>query len=163
MTTPGISYRDFDAAFDMDAIRSCIMELQDHEREIYPRLPPGTAVVDECIRHMLERCDKCHGRIIVAEADGMVGGFVTVLNHVISEEPDDGKLEYGLISDLVVLKNHRGRGIGRQLLARAEGHARASGVKWLRVGVLAGNHAAAQLYESQGFSPWYVEREKQLQ
>lgn len=157
-----VLYRDFNAAKDEAAMRACIMELQDYERMIYTRLPPGEAVVDDCIRHMLEQCRQYDGRIIVAEVDGAVAGFITVLNRVVSERPDDGKLEYGLISDLVVLDGHRGQGIGRALIGQAEFHAKASGVEWLRIGVIVGNSAAEHLYASMGFSPWHVEHEKRL-
>lgn len=157
-----ISFRDLDPKGDLEALRACIIELQEHERAIYGRLPPGTAVVDDCVSHMFEQCQECDGRIIVAEIDGEIGGFVTVLTRVISEDPDDGKLEYGLISDLVVLDAHRSRGIGRQLMELAEEHARHRDVEWLRVGVIAGNRGAQHLYGALGFEPWYQELEKRL-
>ena len=157
-----VEFRDFDSETDTEAIRHCFIQLQEHERTIYHRLPPGVDVVDECIRQMHENCRKCDGRIIVAEIDGQIGGFVTVLNKVISEEPDDGPLEYALISDLIVLEHCRGKRIGRRLIELAESRARESGAEWLRVGVIAGNASAERLYELHGFSPWYIEHEKSL-
>lgn len=163
MTDASVTYRDFDRKKDFDALRTCFSHLQDHERAVYRRLPAGIEVADDCIRHMLENCQKCDGRIIIADVDGEVGGFITVLNRVVSEEPDDGKLEYALISDLFVHDHCRGKGIGRRLLQLAEDHARASGAEWLRVGVLSGNRPAETLYRSFGFAAWYVEHEKPLQ
>lgn len=157
-----ILLRDFEPEMDQDAVRVCVIELQDHEASLYARLPPGNEVVDSCIKHMLEQCEKCAGKILIAETDGEVGGFVTVLCEVKSEEPDDGDLEYGLISDLVVVEKYRGRGIGRLLLGAAETYARSQNVEWLRIGVIAGNQVAEKLYASLGFSPWYKECEKDL-
>lgn len=162
MIDAAASYRDFDPDHDMDALRACMLELQEHERAIYTRLPPGTDVVDDCIRHMLEQCEKCKGRIILAEVDGQAAGFLTVLTRVVSDAPDDGPLEYGLVSDLVVLRKHRGKGIGRRLMQLAEAHAKANGVEWLRIGVIAGNQAAERLYMSLGFRPWHVDFEKNI-
>lgn len=157
-----IQLRGFDAHKDLAAVRDCVIELQDHEASIYSRLPPGSEVVDNCIKHMLEQCTKCLGKIIVAEVSGEVAGFVTVLCKVKSEEPDDGDLEYGLISDLVVKFEFRGHGVGRKLLDSAESAARAENVEWLRIGVIAGNQVAEKLYTSLGYSPWYKECEKDL-
>jgi GNAT superfamily N-acetyltransferase len=159
MTGPAITYRRMEPERDLDGLRACLIELQDHEQTVYTRLPPGKDVVDNCITHMLERIEACNGRTIIAEVDDEMAGFVTVLTRVISEDPDDGELEYGLVSDLVVLGIHRGKGIGRQLMDMAEAHAKSNGVEWLRIGVLAGNQA---LYASLGFEPWYVEHEKKL-
>jgi len=162
MRDPEVHYRYMEPERDLGGLRVCFIELQDCERTVYTRLPPGEKVVDNCLRHMLERIESCDGRTIVADVDGEMAGFVTVLTRVISDEPDDGQLGYGLISDLVVRDAHRGKGIGRQLMDRAEAHARANGVEWLRIGVLAGNRTAEALYASLGFEPWYVEHEKNL-
>lgn len=157
-----VQIRDFDPDTDLAALRACVIELQDFEAALYERLPSGHEVVDNCVQHMFEQCEKCSGKIMVADVGGNVAGFVTVLCEVRSEEPDDGELVYGLISDLAVLEQHRARGIGRQLLEAAETCARAGNVEWLRIGVLAGNGVAESIYESLGFSPWYVESEKHL-
>ena len=91
-----------------------------------------------------------------------VVGFATILAKVRSEEIIDGDIEYGLVSDLVVASAHRKQGIGRKLLEAAESYAKSNGVRWLRIGVLAGNHSADGLYESMGFKNLYIEREKEL-
>jgi GNAT superfamily N-acetyltransferase len=126
------------------------------------RMPAGKDIVDEYIPRMLERCEQCRGIILVAEVDGEVAGYATVLTKVTSDELEDGDLEYGLVSDLVVTKEFRGQGLGRHLLQAAESFAKAGDVNWLRIGVLAGNRAAQNLYTSMGYSNLYVELEKDL-
>ena len=110
----------------------------------------------------MKRCRECEGKVLVAEVDGDVVGYATILTRVKSEELEDGDIEYGLISDVVVLEKFRNMGLGKKLLQEAESYARAREVKWLRIGVLAGNQAAATLYSSMGFSNLYVELEKDL-
>jgi GNAT superfamily N-acetyltransferase len=68
-------------------------------------------------------------------------------------ELDDPPGHYALIADLVVLDSHRGRGIGRQLLERAETYAKQAGATELRIGVLTNNRAARRLYLNVGFQP----------
>jgi ribosomal protein S18 acetylase RimI-like enzyme len=125
-------------------------------------MPSGAEIVDAFIPRMLERCTNCDGKVLVAELNEEVAGFATILTKVTSEEIEDGEIEYGLVSDLVVVSEYRRRGIGRKLLEAAESYAKSNGVRWLRIGVLAENHFADGLYDSMGFKKMYIEREKEL-
>lgn len=154
--------RIFDHEVHLAGVQACLVELQDFERALDSRLPSGADIVAEYIPHMLARCKECGGGVLVAEVDGEVAGYATVLAKVQSGEIEDGDFEYGLISDLVVASRFRRQGIGRALLQAAEQHARAKRVKWLRIGVLAANQSADELYDSMGFTSVYVEREKRL-
>ncbi len=153
---------DFDKSTHLHSLRECVVELQDFEHGIDPRIPPGIDIVDDFIQRMLHRCRRCDGKVLIAEVDGEVAGFATILSKVRNEEPEEGDYEYGLVSDLMVVERFRKQGLGRQLLEAAESYARARGVKCLRIGVLAGNQAADRLYSSMGYSRLYVEREKDL-
>lgn len=152
--------RDFDEALHLQGVRARIIDLQDFERAIDPRMPTGAEIVDEYVTHMLKRCRQCDGKIFVAEVGDEIVGFASILSKVTSEDLDDGGLEYGLVSDLVVARGFRNRGIGRKLLEASESFARERNVKWLRIGVLAANESADRLYDSMGFQKRYVEREK---
>jgi len=152
----------FDESRHLDGVRECLIELQDFERGIDPRMPPGAAIADAYLAEMFDRCKECGGRILVAEVHGNVAGYATILPKVRSEQIEDGNIEYGLISDLVVLESYRRLGLGKKLLEAAEQYARACKVKYLRIGVLAGNRVARSLYEVAGFSPLYTELEKVL-
>jgi len=125
-------------------------------------MPSGSEIVDDYYPYMLDRCIECDGTVLVAEVDGEVAGFVTILTRVESEEIVEGEIEYGLVSDLVVASKFRRQGLGRKLLEAAESYARANEVRWLRIGVLAQNHSANALYDSLNFKKLYVEREKDL-
>src|SRR5215216_350087 len=41
---------------DVDACRTCVVELQDAERQLDPRLRSGDSMADEYLRQMHERC-----------------------------------------------------------------------------------------------------------
>ena len=153
---------DYDEDVHFESLRRYLIELQDFECSLDPRMPSGADIVDDYIQHTLNQCKKCHGKVLSAKIGDEVVGFATILTKVKSEELDEGDLEYGLVSDLFVAKKCRKQGLGRMLMEEAENYARANNVKWLRRGVLAGNQSADRFYESMGFKSRYIEREKCL-
>jgi GNAT superfamily N-acetyltransferase len=94
--------------------------LQEFERLIDANLRPGDLMADEYCTKLQERCREASGQILVAEYDNDVVGFVAVLAREPSTELDDPPGTYALVTDLVVLATHRGKGIGRRLLDRAK-------------------------------------------
>jgi ribosomal protein S18 acetylase RimI-like enzyme len=138
---------------DTPAIRRCVVELQEFERAIDPRLRPGDAMADAYWAQIQARCAEANGRVFVAAQDGAVVGFVAVLAAQPFTDLDDPAGTYALVTDVVVQPAHRGRGIGSQLLRHAESFVRAAGATELRIGVLAGNTAARRLYVGRGFRP----------
>jgi ribosomal protein S18 acetylase RimI-like enzyme len=138
---------------DAPAVRRCVLELQEFERTIDPRLRPGEEMADRYWESIQARCAEANGRVFVAEQDGSVVGFVAVLAGERFTELDDPPGTYALVTDLVIQSSHRGRGIGRQLIQHAEAFARGAGATELRIGVLAENTVARQLYRSAGFVP----------
>jgi len=153
---------DFDEGAHVAGVRACVVELQDFERALDPRMPSGAEIVDEYLPYMLDRCRRCSGKVMVAEIDGQVAGFVTILARVSSDEIDDGPVEFGLVADLVVAREHRNRRIGAALLEAAESYAQDREVNWLRIGVLAANAVADRMYAARGYETRFLMREKDL-
>lgn len=135
------------------AIRACVIALQEFERAIDPRLPSGEAMADAYCERLHARCSEADGRIFVAAERERVLGFVAVVAREPFTEPDDPPGTYALVTDLVVLEPHRGLGLGKRLLARAEAFARDAGARELRIGLLARNDTARRLYVEAGFEP----------
>ncbi len=61
------------------------------------------------------------------------------------------------IHDIAVTASHRGRGIGRALLAQAERHALKTGCCKLTLEVLEGNRTAIGLYRDVGFAAYELD------
>lgn len=139
-------------ADDARAVEACIVELQDYERRIDPRLRPGSSMAGEYLAQTLARCTDYTGCVFVAESGDVVAGFTTVLARMPFLELDDPPGEFALITDLVVLERFRRQGCGRALLAAAERFARECGATELRIGVLSANRTAKDLYARAGFS-----------
>ena len=138
---------------DLAAVRRCVVELQEFERTLDARLRPGESMADGHWSTIVTRCAEANGQVLVAEQGSAVVGFVAVLAAQPFTELDEPPGTYALVTDLVVLPSHRGRGIGARLLQEAEAFVRAAGATELRIGVLADNIAARQLYLRAGFAP----------
>jgi ribosomal protein S18 acetylase RimI-like enzyme len=147
-----ISIREYRAT-DANALRACVIGIQDAERAYQPRLRTGSEIADEYCEYLLENCAEHAGTIFLADAGGEIMGYVAVLVQVSYENLDEPPGEHAHVADLFVHASFRGRGIGRALLARAEAHARAHGASELTIGVLANNVPARELYLSAGFAP----------
>jgi len=139
---------------DGEASRACVVELQDAEREIDPRLRSGDSMADEYLRDMHSRCRDYAGTILIAELAGVIVGLTMVLTHVPFEALDEPPGHYALVAELVVRAQSRGYGVGRALLQAAERLAQQSGAAELRIGVLSNNLPARQLYIGEGFAPY---------
>lgn len=86
-------------------------------------------------------------RIVVAEIDGEAVGFA-------SYKLDDAT-RIGTVDDNAVLPHYRGRGVGRQMLARVLEIMEAAGMEFAQVstGLEEPYAAARRMYERQGFAP----------
>lgn len=144
------------------AVYECVVALQNYEHDLDSRLPTGIEIIDEFLPEMFRRCTQSDGKVLIAEVDGDVAGFVTVLTKVSSGELQDGDQEYGLVSDLIVREPYRRQGLGQQLLDAAEKYAKSRQVSCMRVSVLAGNIAAEELYSANGYRALFAELEKEL-
>ena len=154
--------RDYRPGEDLAAVRTCLIELQEYERALDPRVPPGAAIADGYLDGLFRRCVSQEGQIFVAEVESGVVGFVSVLTDCRSDAPDDDSTPFAYVDDLVVLPAHRGRGYGRALLSRAEACAAARGRSTLRLRVKGDNRAARGLYARAGYLEYEVELEKRL-
>jgi ribosomal protein S18 acetylase RimI-like enzyme len=82
--------------------------------------------------------------VFVAREDGMQAGYVAIA-------PNAG--EGLVIEQLLVAPGHEHRGVGRRLLAHAEGYAIAQGAPNLLIVAEPDNHAARGFYRRSGFVP----------
>jgi ribosomal protein S18 acetylase RimI-like enzyme len=86
--------------------------------------------------------------VLVAETDGVVAGYVLIGPSI----PVPSNRHVLMVHGLAVDPGHRGRGIGRRLVAAAVAEARARGARRLTLRVLAPNTAARRAYEACDFA-----------
>jgi len=82
------------------------------------------------------------GVLLVVEADGQIVGEGTL-----SPSNGDGYITLGIM----ILKEHRGQGVGRRLMLALESEARRLGKRRIALTVWAANPAAHHLYTSLGY------------
>lgn len=139
---------------DEGGCRACVVELQDAERALDPRLRPGESMADAYLAQMHVHCRDYGGALFVAEQRGEVVGLVMVLARVPFEALDEPPGTYALVAELVVREGFRRRGMARALLEAAERYARDAGASELRIVVLSQNTPARTLYLSEGFASY---------
>jgi GNAT superfamily N-acetyltransferase len=106
----------------------------------YPMAP------DEALRRLAEITDHPDHGLLVAEVDGRVEGWIQVSQPRIFETPRQAE-----IAGLIVDEGARGAGIGRALLAAAEGWAMEKGCRAIRVRSNVVRERAHAFYEREGF------------
>ena len=154
--------REFNEATDRDGLCECVISIQDYERALDPRMLSGETIVEAYVAEIFEECRRYQGKILVADVEGVIAGYVLLHSHVTSESLEDGNMAFGLIRDLVVLDRFRGQRIGGSLLEAAENLAKKEGVKCLRIEVLSSNENAREIYLAKGFKPYTQMLEKSL-
>jgi ribosomal protein S18 acetylase RimI-like enzyme len=93
--------------------------------------------------------------VLVAEMDGAIVGYALG-----SLEPVNWKIlarEHGMIQDLIVAPEARGRGVGEALLKRMMRELRALGAERILLQTPVDNECARRLYEKLGFRPTLIE------
>lgn len=152
-------YRDGDA----EAVIAIAKDLQTHELTIYDRLTPVDAIDGSYLAALWKDIEKRNGCFLVAEYDDVVAGYCTLLTHCDSaEDTDEIFYRYSHVGDLAVLAEKRSLGIGKALLVECERIAKATGMKWLRLGVLANNARARKFYARAGYFDLLIKVEKPL-
>jgi ribosomal protein S18 acetylase RimI-like enzyme len=136
--------------------------LQAHESAYFDRLIPPSGIGADYVARLQADVADHQGHFIVAETDGVIAGYCTLLMLDSADERDEVFYTFAHVGDLAVHENHRNRGVGQALLDESEAVARRHGKKWLRLGVLADNAGARRFYERHGMRVGFMTMEKKL-
>lgn len=109
------------------------------------------------VREALARSLVTNG-LLVAREDGDLVGFVMFGPETQSYEQE---VRRGFVDNIYVVPDHRGEGVGSDLLTAAESQLRETGVDALSLEVMADNERARRFYRRHGYEPHRVELEKQ--
>ncbi len=151
------------ATADRAAVVSLVHQLNLFEDAISGDRAKDLKAAEACLESDLKRVERDGGAVVVA-CDG--DEVVAMMAFVIDQPQPYLRAEVGQVgwvAELVVDERHRGQGIGTLLLEEAERLARASGLKRLMIGAIAGNHIARKAYERFGFRPAVIELSKDLE
>jgi ribosomal protein S18 acetylase RimI-like enzyme len=157
-------------AEDGPALLRSITDLQNAEHGMHDTRVVGTPEFARAyLRRIEARARANAGAILVAstrsgrsgshEIVGFAAGWIERVDNV--AETEDSNV-FGYISDIYVVPARRGERIAGLLLAALEEHIARSGVRRVRIGLLAENAAAYAAYCRHGFRPYELVLEKRL-
>ena len=118
----------------------------------------GVAAMDK----LHQRAEDSQGVVLVGEIGGAVIAHLVLTFERFGPFLREGLRDYALVADLFVREPHRGRGVGRALIAEAERRAIERGMPRIMLGVVHGNVAAERSYRRQGFGDYALELIKPL-
>lgn len=137
-------------------LKLAIGQLHDHVVALDPiaRLRHAPGYVDHEFDGLLDVVARQQGRILVAKDDagrflGCVAGFLTrqTEDNLLSVVPTT----LGVISDVYVTPEWRGRGVGEAMMQRMEGYLREAGCDSIWITIVAFNKGAASFYSKLGY------------
>lgn len=118
----------------------------------------GIPVTDECLAETYDKMGKDDRyATFVAEENGKIVGLIATVVCLAIGHPSG----YTKINGLGVLPEHRGKGIGRMLIERAEESAKANGTMYLGLASGLQRKTAHAFYEHMGYqktSYWFRKR-----
>jgi ribosomal protein S18 acetylase RimI-like enzyme len=141
---------------DADAVVDMWLALADGQRQYgshIPAEPNSTQIRESVLRHITG------GNLLLARAEELCGFAMFTV--------EQGSLEQdvtrGIVENLYVRPEHRGEGIGAELLARAEQRLDGRGVDTIALHVMAANERARRFYRAHGYAPQRLELEKSVE
>lgn len=144
---------EYSKKYDED-IKGLLVELQQHimgiDLEKYTKISKDYGNV--YFEKVMEEVNRFEGIIyLYVENDKAVGMIAGIINNEETKSYDFVAPKRGRISELVVSKSARGKGIGSKLINKMEEHFYNNGCKSILLPVFAYNTSAIEFYERHGY------------
>jgi GNAT superfamily N-acetyltransferase len=135
---------------EAEAVLELWLGLVDHHRDLDPAYPGSRSLRPALHGELMRALREPRCRLFVAEVAGRVGGFVLAQ---LDPEGEDGRAPGGCwIHELYVEPELRGKGVGSELVARAEAFFAEQGVSRVAVRVEALNRGGLRFWARRGFA-----------
>ena len=144
---------EYDSKYD-EQIKDLLVQLQrylaDLDKEGYNIV--GDGYRDKYFEKTLEEVKKCNGKILLYKDDEkIVGLIVGIINNDETIRYDFKAPKRGRITELVVGKEYRGKGIGKELLLKMKEYLKSNGCEKIMIAVFGYNESAIRFYKENGF------------
>jgi ribosomal protein S18 acetylase RimI-like enzyme len=143
---------------DVEALAGLYRALDDLQRP-WRAFAPRADPLAEALTRYRDAITDPQARLAVAlddvmETEGRIVGMGLARVTMVSSSSDEWALE---LTNVVVDEGHRGRGIGRAIVADLIAHGRERGVRLVTLRVFAGNDEAVAFWSALGFRPRFVQ------
>ncbi len=147
---------------DRPAMLAFIDGLQAFEHRVEPNRRLDATVAADHLAVLDKRLAERGGAVFMAEDAGAILGWAVV--HAAQDDiyVVEAQRRFAYIAELYLVEAARGTGLGRDLIASCEAWAKEHGIGILRIGVLADNARAQDVYRQAGFAPYALELRKYL-
>ncbi|HVU14079.1 MAG TPA: GNAT family N-acetyltransferase [Phototrophicaceae bacterium] len=137
-------------AEDMDAVARLWLALVEYHRQLDSDLPPAAPQgAKRYARRLIERLDDPMSRVLVAETEGKVVGYV--LGVVVDLAPEMFAQEAsGFLADIFVDEAYRREGVGKALVDGLADWFRSKGLHYFEWHVAARNDAGIAFWQTMG-------------
>ena len=154
--------RDFEPTADKPAALAFILGSQLCEAGFEADRRTDPAVAGDYYAVLTARLARQQGLIYVADNAGRAFGWAAFAFEEAAVYVVETERRFGYIAELFVIEAERGAGVGRALIGACEAEARRLGLRQVRIGLLAANHRAADIYARSGYAPYAAELRKYL-
>ena len=144
---------EYDSKFD-EQIKDLLVQLQqylaDMDKEGYNIV--GDKYKEKYFEKTLEEVKKCNGKILLyKDNDKIIGLIIGIINNDETIRYDFKSPKRGRITELVVDKDYRGKGIGKELLLKMKDYLKSNGCEKIMIAVFGYNESAIRFYKENGF------------
>lgn len=126
---------------DINGFRDALSSVALERKYLLTLSPPSLSNVSEFVQKNIDNNNAQY----VAEVNGIVVGWIDIVPGEPEAIRHTGLLGMGIVA------NHRGKGIGTELMKQAISHAWQTGLKRIELEVFATNTVAISLYKTNGF------------
>jgi ribosomal protein S18 acetylase RimI-like enzyme len=144
---------EYDKKYD-EEVKDLLVELQEHIENIDIE---GYNILTNEYRELyfkktIDEINKFDGKMLLYKDNNKVVGLVVgLMNNDLEKQYDFIAPKRGKITELIVSKSIRSKGIGTMLLKAMENYLKSQGCKNILLEVLAYNENAIKFYESNGY------------
>ena len=144
---------EYDKKYSED-VKDLLVELQKYivkiDKEKYNILTDEYK--EKYFKKTMNERKKCNGKMLLfKEADKIVGLVVGIVNNEEIDKYDFKAPKRGMITELIVTKEYRGKSIGNELLQKIEEYLKSIGCEDILIEVFGYNQNAIDFYKNQGY------------
>ena len=156
---------EYEKKYD-ENIKDLLVELQEHivniDKERYNIITPTYR--EEYFKKTMEEIKKYEGKMFLYKENNEILGLVVgLINNEETKEYDFQAPKRGRVSELVVTKKIRSKGIGKKLLDKITQYFKENNCKDILIAVFAYNENAIRFYEKNNYHARLIEMTRKIE